>query len=54
MQFADHLDLSASKSPEGVGRVIAALAVDPRLMSVTGQALHVADLDRRYGVDVAG
>lgn len=52
MQFAAHLDLSASQSPEGVGRVIADLAVDPRLMSITGQALHVADLARRYGVNV--
>jgi hypothetical protein len=32
--------------------VIAALAVDPRLMSLTGQALHVVDLARRYGVDI--
>ena len=52
MQFAEHLDLSTAQSPEGVGRVIAALAVDPRLMSLTRQALHVADLARRYGVDI--
>jgi dehydrogenase/reductase SDR family member 1 len=52
MQFADHLDLSAAQSPEGVGRAIAALAVDPQLMSLTGQALHVADLARRYRVNV--
>lgn len=54
MQFAEHLDMSASQSPEGVGRVVAALAVDPGLMTMSGQALHVADLARRYGVDVAG
>jgi|tagenome__1003787_1003787.scaffolds.fasta_scaffold20634594_2 dehydrogenase/reductase SDR family protein 1 len=54
MQFADHLDLSVAQTPEGVGRVIAALAVDPQLMSVTGQALHIADLAGRYGVDVTG
>jgi NAD(P)-dependent dehydrogenase (short-subunit alcohol dehydrogenase family) len=53
MQYAEHLDLSASQSPEGVGRVIAALAVDPQLMSITGQALHIADLARRYGVNIA-
>jgi hypothetical protein len=53
MQFAEHLDLSTSQSPEGVGRAIAALAVDPQLMSITGQALHVADLAGRYGVNVA-
>jgi hypothetical protein len=52
MQFAQHLDLSASQSPEGVGRVIAALAVDPQLLSLTGQALHIADLAGRYEVDV--
>ena len=54
MQFAEHLDLSGSQSPEGVGRVIVALAVDPRLMSLTGQALHIADLAERYGIDVTG
>jgi NAD(P)-dependent dehydrogenase (short-subunit alcohol dehydrogenase family) len=53
MQFAEHLDLSQSQSPEGVGRVIAALAVDPQLMSLTGQALHIGDLAGRYRVNVA-
>jgi dehydrogenase/reductase SDR family protein 1 len=52
MQFAEHLDLSASQSPEGVGRVIAALAVDPQLMSITGHTLHVADLASRYRINV--
>jgi NAD(P)-dependent dehydrogenase (short-subunit alcohol dehydrogenase family) len=52
MQFAEHLNLSGSQSPEGVGRVIAALAVDPRRMSLTGQALHIAELAERYGIDV--
>jgi NAD(P)-dependent dehydrogenase (short-subunit alcohol dehydrogenase family) len=52
MQYAEYLDLSASQSPEGVGRAIAALAVDPQLMSITGRALHVGDLARRYGIDV--
>jgi NAD(P)-dependent dehydrogenase (short-subunit alcohol dehydrogenase family) len=52
MQFAEHLDLSASQSPEGVGRAIAALAVDPELMSLTGQAMHIAELAHRYGVNV--
>ena len=54
MQFAEHLDLSTSQSPEGVGRAIAALATDPRAMSLSGQALHIADLAGRYGVDVTG
>jgi NAD(P)-dependent dehydrogenase (short-subunit alcohol dehydrogenase family) len=52
MQFAEHLDLSAAQTPEGVGRCVAALAVDPQLMSFTGQALHIADLAARYEVNV--
>jgi NAD(P)-dependent dehydrogenase (short-subunit alcohol dehydrogenase family) len=51
MQFAEHLDLTDSQSPEGVGRVVAALAADPEVMSLTGRALVVADLAERYGVD---
>ena len=30
----------------------AALAVDPELMSLTGQTLHIADLGHRYGLNV--
>jgi hypothetical protein len=41
------------RSPEGVGRAIAALAGDPELMSLTGQALAVETLAARYGVDVS-
>jgi len=52
MQFAEHLDLTDSQSVEGVGRVVAAVAADPEAHSLTGQALAVADLARRYGVDV--
>jgi hypothetical protein len=40
------------QSPEGVGRAIAALPVDPQVMSITGRALHLADLTHRYGLDV--
>jgi NAD(P)-dependent dehydrogenase (short-subunit alcohol dehydrogenase family) len=53
LRFAEHLDLSRSESPEGVGRVVAALAADPDLMALSGRCLHVADLATRYGVDVA-
>jgi NAD(P)-dependent dehydrogenase (short-subunit alcohol dehydrogenase family) len=53
MQFAEHLDLTGSQSPEGVGRVVAALAADPDVTGLTGQALPVADLATRYGVDPA-
>jgi NAD(P)-dependent dehydrogenase (short-subunit alcohol dehydrogenase family) len=52
MQFADKLDLSGSQSPEGVGRAIAALADDHERTRLTGQVVTVADLARRYGVDV--
>jgi NAD(P)-dependent dehydrogenase (short-subunit alcohol dehydrogenase family) len=54
LQFAEQVDLSASQSPEGVGRAVAALAGDPELMSLTGQALSVEALAARYGVDVSG
>jgi dehydrogenase/reductase SDR family protein 1 len=52
LQFSEQVDLSASQSPEGVGRVIAALAGDPEVMGLTGQALTVGALAARYGVDV--
>jgi NAD(P)-dependent dehydrogenase (short-subunit alcohol dehydrogenase family) len=52
MQFAEHLDLTDSQSPEGVGRVVLALTRDPDLMDLTGQVLEVADLAARYQVDV--
>jgi len=53
LQFAEQVDLSASQSPEGVGRAIAALADDPEVMGMTGQALTVKALAARYGVDVS-
>jgi len=53
MQFADQVDLSSSQSPEGVGRTIVALAGDPEVMGLTGQALTVTALAARYGVDVS-
>jgi len=52
LQFAEHLDLTDSQSPAGVGRVIAALAADDAVMSLTGRALSVADLAERYRVDI--
>jgi NAD(P)-dependent dehydrogenase (short-subunit alcohol dehydrogenase family) len=51
MQFAEHLDLTRSQSPEGVGRAVAALANDPDLMTLTGRALSVDALD---GMKVPG
>jgi NAD(P)-dependent dehydrogenase (short-subunit alcohol dehydrogenase family) len=53
MQFADQLDLTASQSPEGVGRVIAALAADPARSGLNGQICTVTGLADRYGTDVA-
>jgi NAD(P)-dependent dehydrogenase (short-subunit alcohol dehydrogenase family) len=52
MQFAEHLDLTNSQSAEGIGRVVAALAVDHERMMLTGRALAVAELATRYGIDV--
>lgn len=53
LQFADQVNLTGSQSPEGVGRAIVALADDPDLMTLSGQALSVELLASRYGVDVA-
>ncbi len=53
MQYADHLDLDGSQSPEGVGRAVVALMRDPGLMDLTGQVLSVAELAERYDLDVA-
>jgi len=52
MQFAEYIDLSRSQSPEGVGRAVVALAGDPDVLSLTGQALSVDALATRYGIDV--
>ena len=48
-------DLANSESPEFIGRVIAALIGDPRLMERSGQACVAAALAQEYGVsDVDG
>lgn len=52
LQAAEFFDLTESQSPEGVGRVVAALADDPEVTALTGRSLRVEDLSRRYGVDV--
>ena len=55
MQFAAHLDLSNSESPEFTGRVIAALAADPHVLRVSGRWLVVAALAGDYGItDIDG
>jgi NAD(P)-dependent dehydrogenase (short-subunit alcohol dehydrogenase family) len=52
---AEWLDLSNSESPEFIGRVIAALARDPRLMERTGSVLVAAAVAVELGVtDIDG
>jgi len=52
---AQPFDLSATESPEYVGRALAALAGDPELMRRSGQVLTAGDLARDYGfTDVDG
>jgi dehydrogenase/reductase SDR family protein 1 len=49
------LDISNSESPEFIGRVIAALADDPRLMDRSGEVLVAANLAIELGVrDIDG
>jgi NAD(P)-dependent dehydrogenase (short-subunit alcohol dehydrogenase family) len=52
---AEWLDLSNSESPEFIGRVVAALARDPRLMARTGSVLVAAAIAEELGVtDIDG
>lgn len=53
LQFAEHLDMAGAQSAEGVGRAIVALAHDPDLLTVTGQALSVDTLAARYSINVS-
>src|SRR5260370_36444690 len=49
------LNLSNSESPEFIGRVIAALADDPKLMERTGQVVVAAKVAAELGVsDIDG
>ena len=55
MEAAAWLDMSNSESPQFIGRAIAALAADPKLMERSGQALIAASLAQDYGfTDVDG
>ena len=48
-------DLSATESPEYLGRAVTALAADPDILARSGQILTVGDLAREYGfTDVDG
>jgi NAD(P)-dependent dehydrogenase (short-subunit alcohol dehydrogenase family) len=52
---AGAFDLSNSESPQFIGRVVAALADDPNLMALNGQALVAAVVARDRGVlDIDG
>jgi len=47
--------LKKSESPEYLGRAVAALAGDSRLMRKSGKAFHVGELAREFGfTDVDG
>jgi NAD(P)-dependent dehydrogenase (short-subunit alcohol dehydrogenase family) len=52
MQFAEHLDLAGSQSPQGVGRAVAAMMESSDRMELSGRAVSVAELATRYRVDV--
>ena len=55
MEAADWLDLSNSESPQFIGRAVAALAGDSRVMEKTGQVLIAARLAQEYGfTDIDG
>ena len=55
MQAAAWLDLSNSESPQFIGRAVAALAADAKVIERTGQVLIAASLAREYGfTDVDG
>jgi hypothetical protein len=47
--------LKKSESPEYLGRAVAALALDTRLMRRSGKVFHVGELAREYGfTDIDG
>lgn len=55
MVNADFFDLSNSESPQFIGRAVAALATDPKIMDKTGQVVVAAALALEYGfTDIDG
>ncbi|MGH9837150.1 MAG: SDR family NAD(P)-dependent oxidoreductase [Blastocatellia bacterium] len=55
MQAAEWLDLSNSESPQFIGRAVAALAADPKMIEKTGTVLVAASLAQEYGfTDIDG
>ena len=51
MESAAWLDLSNSESPQFIGRAVAALAADSRMMEKTGTVVVAAQLAKDYGFD---
>jgi hypothetical protein len=49
MEASAWLDLSNSESPEFIGRAVAALARDPRIMEKSGKVLVAARIALEYG-----
>lgn len=55
LRAAEYFDMSNSESPQFTGRVIAALAADPDIMSRTGKVWVGAALAQEYGIpDIDG
>ncbi len=48
MQGAEYLDLSNSESPQFLGRAVAALAAEPKVIDRSGQVLVAAALGEQY------
>ncbi len=55
MEAAAYLDLSNSESPQFIGRAVAALATDPKIMEKSGRVVVAARLAQEYGfADIDG
>lgn len=55
LKTGKRFDLSNSESPQFVGRAVAALAADPKIMQKTGQVLVAAKVGLEYGfTDIDG
>jgi NAD(P)-dependent dehydrogenase (short-subunit alcohol dehydrogenase family) len=55
LRAAEFFDMSNSESPQFIGRAVAALAADPRVMVKSGRVLVAAALAQEYGfTDVDG
>src|SRR5438874_10714851 len=48
LNAGEFFDLSNSESPQFIGRAVAALAGDPKVMEKTGRILVAAELAREY------